>query len=106
MNDYKELLAELRKCKYCARDIAKYASDAIEQLVKERDELYMEVMDCTKKIGCKAIEQVKKERDAAVKDLQEWCDELCYCEVCKHNGKCSKEFCKFANNWEWRGVQE
>ena len=80
MNDYKELLAELRKCKYCAKDIAKYAADAIEQLVKERD--------------------------AAVKDLQEWCDELCYCEVCKHNGKCSKEFCKFANNWEWRGVQE
>ena len=80
MNDYKELLAELRKCKYCARDIAKYAADAIEQLVKERD--------------------------AAVKDLKEWCDELCYCEVCKHNSKCSKEFCKFANNWEWRGVQE
>ena len=87
MNDYKELLAELRKCKYCARDIAKYAADAIEQLVTD-------------------IDVVRKERDAAVKDLQEWCDELCYCEVCKHNGKCSKEFCKFANNWEWRGVQE
>ena len=87
MNDYKELLAELRKCKYCARDIAKYAADAIEQLVTD-------------------IDAARKERDAAVKDLQEWCDELCYCEVCKHNGKCSKEFCKFANNWEWRGVQE
>ena len=37
MNDYKELLAELRKCKYCARDIAKYASDAIEQLVTDRN---------------------------------------------------------------------
>ena len=33
MNEYKELLAELRKCKYCARDTAKYAADAIEQLV-------------------------------------------------------------------------
>ena len=87
MNDYKELLAELRKCKYCARDIAKYAADAIEQIMTD-------------------IDAVRKERDAAVKDLQEWCDELCYCEVCKHNGKCSKEFCKFANNWEWRGVQE
>ena len=37
MNDYKELLAELRKCKYCARDIAKYAADAIEQLVTDRN---------------------------------------------------------------------
>ena len=37
MNDYKELLAELRKCKYSARDIAKYASDAIEQLVTDRN---------------------------------------------------------------------
>ena len=37
MNDYKELLAELRKCKYCARDIAKYAADAIEQLVIDRN---------------------------------------------------------------------
>ena len=37
MNDYKELLAELRKCKYCARDIAKYAADAIEQLVADRN---------------------------------------------------------------------
>ena len=37
MNDYKELLAELRKCKYCARDIAKYASDSIEQLVTYRN---------------------------------------------------------------------
>ena len=108
MNDYKELI-ELLAHPTDGRDSADImiaAADAIEQLVKERDELYMEVMDCTKKIGCKAIEQVKKERDAAVKDLQEWCDELCYCEVCKHNGKCSKEFCKFANNWEWRGVQE
>lgn len=39
MNDYKELLAELRKCKYCAKDIAKYAADAIEQLVAEYNEL-------------------------------------------------------------------
>ena len=37
MNDYKELLAELRKCKYCARDIAKYAADAIEELVTDRN---------------------------------------------------------------------
>ena len=37
MNDYKELLAELRKCKYCARDIAKYAADAIGQLVTDRN---------------------------------------------------------------------
>ena len=33
MNDYKELVAELRKCKYCAKDIAKYAADALEQIV-------------------------------------------------------------------------
>ena len=39
MNDYKELLAELRKCKYCAKDVAKYAADAIEQLVAEYNEL-------------------------------------------------------------------
>ena len=37
MNDYKELLAELRKCKYCAKNMAKYAADAIEQLVTDRN---------------------------------------------------------------------
>lgn len=61
MNDCKELLAELRKCKYCAKDMAKYAADAIEQLVAEynelsnaHDELFLE------------YHKVKKQRDAAL----------------------------------------
>ena len=93
MIEYKELTADLLAAasrnsnSLNTRDTCRKAADAIEQLMTD-------------------IDAVRKERDAAVKDLQEWCDELCYCEVCKHNGKCSKEFCKFANNWEWRGVQE
>ena len=39
MNDYKELISELRKCKYCARNTAKYAADALEQIVAEYNEL-------------------------------------------------------------------
>lgn len=63
MNDHKELLAELRKCKYCARDIAKYASDAIEQIIAEYNEL-------DKAHGELFLEyhKVKKQRDAATID--------------------------------------
>lgn len=35
MNDYKELIEELRKCKYSAPNTTQYAADAIEQLVRE-----------------------------------------------------------------------
>ena len=37
MNDYKKLISELRKCKCCARNTTKYAADAIEQLVTDRN---------------------------------------------------------------------
>ena len=61
MNDYKELIAELRKCKYCAKDIAKYAADALEQIVAEYNEL-------DNAHGELFIEyhKVKKQRDAAI----------------------------------------
>ena len=48
MNDYKELIAELRKCKYCAKDIAKYAADALEQIVAEYN-----VLDAVEVVRCK-----------------------------------------------------
>lgn len=86
MNDYKRLLGDIGDL------LIAHPSENVSKMYLRK--------------AADAIEQLVKERDAAVKDLKEWCDELCYCEVCKHNGKCSKEFCKFANNWEWRGVQE
>ena len=81
MNDYKELIAELRKCKYCARDIAKYAADAIEQLVRERD--------------------------AAVEDMETIANNMLLgCEFCKKNCAEQANCLTGDTRFEWRGVQE
>ena len=84
MNNYKELIAELRKCKYCAKDIAIYAADALEQIVAE-------------------YHKVRKQLDAAIACLPR------VCGYCKHyNGlTCSNKNCRIISGvytgWEWRG---
>lgn len=57
MKDYKELIDELRKCKYSAPNTAKYAADAIEHLVKDlhealEDERHAEVYAMKMKENC------------------------------------------------------
>lgn len=84
MNDYKELIGELRE--QCSRmdydccELAFRSADAIEQLVKERD--------------------------AAVADLK---DHGRNCKTCLHGGR-GKNDCldreEVPCKWEWRGVQE
>ena len=101
MNDYKELIAELRKCKYCAKDIAKYAADALEQIVAEYN-----VLNNT--LGEVLIEyhKVKKQRDAAIACLPKACG------YCKHyiGLTCNNKDCRVISGvntgWEWRGEQE
>ena len=101
MNDYKELLAELRKCKYCAKDMAKYAADAIEQLVAEYNEL-----DNARGKLFMEYHKMKKQRDAAIACLPKSCG------YCKHyNGlSCNNNDCRNISGvntgWEWRGEQE
>lgn len=105
MNDYKELITELRKCKYCAPNIAKYSADAIEQLVmqlvmnKERDDKIIASLQ-------KELVEAANARDAAVADLKGHC----HCSDCKHldvNNRCKENHsCFDVNHWEWRGVQE
>jgi len=118
MNDFKELIDKLREseahmgrfgifARAVRREEIKAVADAIEQLVRERDELYMEVMDCTKKIGCKAIEQVKKERDAAYEAL----NRLWECSTCGHYHECGYDdiecvACEDGSEYVFGGVKE
>ena len=98
MNDYKELLAELRKCKYCTKDIAKYAADALEQIVAEYNEL-----DNAHSELFIEYHNVKKQLDAAIACLPRACG------YCKHyNGlTCNNKNCRNISGvntgWEWRG---
>lgn len=104
MNDYKELVFNLMfLAKYChseyndlcVDDELKKAADAIEQLVKERDEL------TTK---CCRLEQ---ERDAAVADLKEAIlGDVGECFACKHRNDVGCGAYSDGECWEWRGVQE
>ena len=101
MNDYKNLISELRKCKYCARNTTKYAADALEQIVAEYNAL-------DKAHGELFIEyhKVKKQRDAAIAWLPKTCG------YCKHyNGlTCNNKDCRNISGvntgWEWRGEQK
>lgn len=118
MNDYKELIGDIgdiliaHPSESVSKMFLQEAVNAIEQLVWERDELYEEVMNCTKKIGCKAIEQVKKERDAAIYEMRREADN---CKWCRWHDKdhhikscvCPETCCVDGNpdRWEWRGVQ-
>lgn len=122
MNDYKELIGDIgdlliaHPSETLCKRLLKQAANAIEQLVKERDEW--------KTLGSLANKRAEdyremrrqrdkaiKERDAAIADLKEYCD----CDVCKNNndeclnnGLCKK--CSVGKStrhyWEWRGVKE
>ena len=98
MNDYKELLAELRKCKYCTKDIAKYAADALEQIVAEYNEL-----DNAHSELFIEYHKVKKQLDSAIACLPRACG------YCKHyNGlTCNNKNCRNISGvntgWEWWG---
>lgn len=98
MIDYKGMIESLRICVKNRRAMdalcnAEFAADAIEQLVRERDEL---VTKC---------HRLEKERDAAVSNLRKYCD----CIFCKWfiDGDCTDlkhEKC-YGEHWEWGGVQ-
>lgn len=86
MNNYKELIEILRDETFCGKlDYIEDASDAIEQLVKERD--------------------------AAIADLKEYAS----CDYCKHSnaeceeywniGECGLHGLCSGEKFEWRGVQ-
>lgn len=87
MNDYKELIDELRflsghvpeqMCDDKGKDALEKAADAIETLLAERD--------------------------AAVHDINEMLREPeLDCEYCKWGGDCPEEFYSCYNNAEWRG---
>lgn len=102
MNDYKELIEELRKCKYSAPNTAQYAADAIEHLVGYASKCEKECEDAEK-----YIEQLVRERDAAVEDLKS----LAFCNKCKHNETTEGFndiclYCREDDKWEWRGVRD
>lgn len=113
MNDYKELIEELREEKlYPIYTILEgKASDVIEQLVQEyneldkvHDEMFLEL--------CK----VKKEKDAAIKDLNFLkAHPHGACVICKHNAFSSTKdgsrcmVCDYGGDFiefEWRGVTD
>lgn len=118
MNDYKELISTLRThAEYCdmpfswMNDSYEEAADAIEHLVKERDEW--------KTLGSLANKRAEdyremrrqrdkaiKERDAAVEDLK---DHGRNCKTCLHGGR-GKNDCldreEVPCKWEWRGVMD
>ena len=122
MNDYKDLIEDLRLGLTCGpyravtvlKSMLSEAADAIEQLVKERDDereaadewqhRYFEL--------ARKCSQLEKERDAAVADLTNIVHDMgntciCdYCIGCVSNG--FREGCKTddGDRWEWRGVQE
>lgn len=80
MNDYKELVARLRRTNFAQKD-RDDAADAIEQLVRERD--------------------------AAVADLKEaTLDDAWECFACKHIHKAECSAYISGECWEWRGVRE
>lgn len=112
MNEYKKLIAILRDDEFCeSLDYKHYfyvgnAADAIERLMKERDD-FAEVADEWQHDYFELVgktEQLKRERDAAVDDLEAFSD----CTQCKHYKKssccedCNYDYSKF----EWRGVKE
>lgn len=129
MNDYKELIGELKeKCPdrdygYC--ELAFRASDAIEQLVKERNDNkeksaqwrrdYLFLMELNEELY-KELGKVRKERDAAVTAINTIRyafiehDSNAGCCGCKNNtfghDKSVCAGCTLNDNWEWRGVQE
>ena len=113
MNDYKELIADLRnpnkvfyetflneESKSVESVVAYKAANAIEQLVNDYEILA--------KMYAKVNEDLcvrTKERDAAVADLK---DSDSLCQFCKHVG--DKERCKHCtpteDRWEWRGLED
>lgn len=103
MNDYKELIVKCEEWlsitkRLKADDLTQHiemCADAIEHLVKERDELVTK------------LHQLEKERDMAMEDMR------VSCGTCRHSylnnasgndcdsvGGCA---CNYSN-WEWRGV--
>lgn len=105
MNDYKELISDLRHYYYDEKG-ALDAADAIEQLVKERDYYEAcadEVWDCcTNRKACIAMEKIKKERDAAIADLEKIAD----CRTCGNLTPFCSENPDHCKGYVWRGVRE
>lgn len=96
MNDYKELVADLKELSEEEKEFASNSGDiyCAERLALAAD----------------AIEQLVKERDAAVEDLTFSYKHGLSCFACKHDFAVdAAEYCidcKFNSNFEWRGVQE
>lgn len=116
MNDYKELIKELKRNGLSNGSrlghhsgLCDDAADAIEQLVKERKEL--KEVSLLLKANC---DHFKRERDAAIADLKSvlaGAEDINVCLYCKHreeDGQCHHE-CHFYTRewgWEWRGARE
>ena len=99
MTDYKELIAALTAAanrnsnSLNTRDTCRKAADAIEQLVKERDELKLDLCEANDTIEYlnDKLKDFGEERDALKKKVEE------RCHICKYYNP---------SDWEWRGVQE
>lgn len=110
MNDYKELIEELRKepLKFARALLRFEAANAIEQLCVDVARLEAENRAKEQYIA-ETIGKVIKERDAAIADLRKTAS----CLVCKHFGEngitCDAlNQCLYGEHdvWEWRGVRE
>lgn len=103
MSNYKELIKRLRvavdvhEAKGCVLEISAETcaeiADAIEQLIKERDELKLDLCEANDTIEYlnDKLKDFGEERDSLKKKVEE------RCHICKHYNP---------SDWEWRGVQE
>lgn len=108
MNDYKELIGDISDCliaqpseAVCKR-VLREAADAIEQLVKERDE--WKTLGSLANKRAEDYREMRRQRDKAIKER-----DAVVAEIPKNCNTCGRFFwdkdcveCK----WEWRGVQE
>lgn len=127
MNDHKELINHLRYGDYRLNpdpfilntkmlEWADQAADVIEQLVKERDKLKLDLCEANDVIEYvnDKLKKVTKERDFIYDYIPRQCN-TCGNYVCTvdsfgiNSYGCDKGGCadwKRKENWEWRGVQE
>lgn len=132
MNDYKELIAGLKPCPFCGKEMEmiETADKTCFGFFHKNEKLSfgtcpfssggfihytsrieaIEAWNRRANDAADAIEQLIKERDAAVKDIAH------SCRTCRYNNiNIKKEPCLSCNKcwtgkekskWEWRGVQE
>lgn len=110
MNDYKELVARLRRANFAQKDRDE-AADAIEQLVADKESYKCVFADLHNEIAnyCEMIDTLEKERDAAVADISLLIiNHGNACKICKYRFGDDPTLCLECDemclhgNFEWR----